>query len=67
MTVIDIDGFDSLKWQRDPSVGSLSDWQTDYGMPTPSIATSTVVPEPGALMLALAAVLLQVKRRQTGS
>ena len=27
----DIDGDDFLAWQRDPSLGSLSDWQTSYG------------------------------------
>ena len=51
-----VDGADFLLWQRDPGIGSLSDWQTDYGLTTPSVAASTAVTEPGALMLTLAAV-----------
>jgi spore coat protein CotH len=46
----DVDGRDFLVWQRNPSVGGLADWQTNYG--TESLAAnSTAVPEPGSLIL----------------
>src|SRR5690606_34653882 len=28
----DVDGRDFLLWQRNPSVGTLSDWQTNFGV-----------------------------------
>jgi autotransporter-associated beta strand protein len=46
----DVDGRDFLTWQRNPSVGSLSDWQTNYGA-SALTAASTAVPEPGTLLL----------------
>ena len=42
----DVDGRDFLVWQRNPGVGNLADWKTNYG--TPLTAVSTTVPEPGA-------------------
>lgn len=48
----DVDGRDFLVWQRNTSVGNLSDWQNNYG--TGSLtASSAAVPEPGTLMLVL--------------
>ncbi len=44
----DVDGADFLAWQRNPGVGSLGDWQGQFGS-----GTATLVPEPGAWMLAL--------------
>ncbi|TWU25498.1 hypothetical protein [Bythopirellula polymerisocia] len=49
----DVDGHDFLLWQRDSNVGSLTDWQSNYG-PGP-LATLGAVPEPGAILLALLA------------
>ena len=47
----DVDGLDFLVWQRNPSVGSLSDWQTNYGLN--GLAAVTSVPEPGTSLLAV--------------
>ncbi len=47
-----VDGSDFLLWQRDPSVGSLADWKTNYGMGTALIlAASAAVPEPSSILL----------------
>ncbi len=43
----DVDGRDFLVWQKNPSVGNLSDWQANYG--TPLTAAVGAVPEPGAM------------------
>jgi hypothetical protein len=40
-----------LMWQRNPSIGILSDWQANYGAGALSVTTS--VPEPSAFVLAL--------------
>jgi hypothetical protein len=53
----DVDGFDFLEWQRDPSIGSLADWETNYGMVAPLEAASAAVPEPSSMLLMLAAML----------
>jgi hypothetical protein len=47
----DVDGADYLIWQRDPSVGLLADWETNYGMTAPLAAASAAVPEPNSLAL----------------
>ena len=54
----DVDGADFLKWQRDPGVGNLSDWQTNYGNTALLTAASTAVPEPSTLLLSAMASLL---------
>jgi hypothetical protein len=60
----DVDGRDFLVWQRNTSVGNLSDWQTNYGTGTGPLTAVTAVPEPGSLALVAAAVLpLLVRRR----
>ena len=46
----DVDGHDFLIWQRNPSVGNLSDWQMNYGANALN-AASTTVPEPGTMVL----------------
>lgn len=56
-----VDGLDFLLWQRNPSVGSLADWEANYGQPV--TAATTTVPEPGALVLALLASAALVTRR----
>ena len=62
----DVDGRDFLVWQRDPSVGDLADWQTNYGFsPLAATLAATAVPEPGAALMALACGLavLAVRKR----
>jgi uncharacterized protein YkwD len=59
----DADGFDFLLWQRDPSVGLLSDWEANYGAPLSAI--SATVPEPTTCTLALAALCVVVGRRRS--
>lgn len=59
----DVDGDDFLKWQRgqspDPfSDSDLADWEANYGMVNTLLATSTGVPEPGAMALFCLGVLL---------
>jgi autotransporter-associated beta strand protein len=58
----DVDGRDFLAWQRNPSVGNLSDWQTNYGV-SALMAASTAIPEPGTMLLTSLAVLTYLSRR----
>jgi hypothetical protein len=60
----DVDGRDFLIWQRNTSVGNLSDWQTNYGTGTGPLSAVTAVPEPGSLALLAAAVLPLLGRRR---
>ena len=46
-----VDGIDFLSWQQNPSLGILSDWESNYG--TPVIASSISVPEPSTVMITL--------------
>ena len=60
----DVDGNDFFEWQRDMSVGSLSDWQTNFGT-TPLVAAAvTAVPEPGTWTLLLMGFLPIALRRR---
>jgi endonuclease I len=52
----DVDGRDLLKWQRNPSVGELGDWQANYGFSS-VVATSTAVPEPNTWTLTATAFM----------
>ena len=61
----DVDGEDFLFWQRDPSVGLLSDWELNYGAtPPPLVGAILAVPEPTSYALALAALCLAMGRRR---
>ncbi len=59
----EVNGLDFLEWQRDPSIGSLADWKTNYGMIATLSATSAAVPEPTTSALALAALCLAMSRQ----
>jgi hypothetical protein len=55
-------GRDFLEWQRNPSVGSLADWQSGYGSSCLT-AASTAVPEPSSVaMLSLLAAAPLMRR-----
>ena len=61
-----VDGSDFLVWQANPTLGSLSDWQMNYGQSLPT-ARLTAVPEPTAVVVATLAMLtLLVPRYRTG-
>jgi len=51
----DVDGADFLSWQRNPNIGSLTDWQANFGS-TPQTIANVAVPEPSGIMLLLIAV-----------
>jgi len=60
----DVDGADFLAWQRDMTVGSLSDWETYFGTAAATIA-AVGVPEPTSAALSiLAAISLLAGRRR---
>jgi len=42
----DVDGNDFLVWQRDTTVGSLTDWQSQFGTGVGTTQVGTAVPEP---------------------
>ncbi len=56
-----VDGRDFLLWQRNPSVGNLSDWQANYG--AGSLASSRAVPEPASIILLSLGGLASLRRR----
>jgi hypothetical protein len=58
----DVDGRDFLLWQRNQSVGDLSDWQTNYGAGA-LVVNSVAVPEPGVGMSFAAIGMAFVSRR----
>jgi len=58
----DVDGYDFLHWQRNPDVGSLSDWEANYSVAAQTAAAA--VPEPSGIVLLLLAVsILRLSRR----
>jgi hypothetical protein len=70
----DVDGRDFLIWQRNPSVGDLGDWQTNYGVgPSTAAADSfearaSPVPEPSSLVgLVFLALFSSLLHRARGS
>ena len=66
----DVDGADFLSWQMGGSLtsgpaGDLADWQNDYGsIIIPSTATTSAVPEPSTLALALLTLACCPRRRR---
>jgi len=60
----DVDGADYLKWQRNPGVGSLADWETHFGTVATFMASSTSVPEPSSLLLGVMACIVGVSDRR---
>lgn len=61
-----VDGRDFLVWQRDTSVGNLSDWQDNYGSQSLMSITALTesVPEPASLLsLLLGGVCLTMRRK----
>jgi GH35 family endo-1,4-beta-xylanase len=62
----DVDGRDLLVWQRNPGVGSLSDWQANFG--TSGVgAFSAGIPESDSILLATwALTALSMLRRRVG-
>ncbi len=57
-----VDSLDFIAWQRDTNLGSLADWEANYG--TPTLANSLAVPEPASITFALAALSHRVFRRR---
>lgn len=57
----DVDGRDFLVWQRNPAVGNLSDWQTNYG--TGTLGAVTAVPEPNYTLLFAVGVVFMLARK----
>ena len=45
-----VNGADFLEWQRNQSVGNLSDWRANYGAPANGTLVSAAVPEPSTLV-----------------
>jgi T5SS/PEP-CTERM-associated repeat protein len=61
----DVDGRDFLILQRNPGLGSVSDWQNAYGHNSDlTTATSASVPEPGTAVLAIVLALSALSRRR---
>jgi len=60
----DTDGADFLRWQRDGSVGNLSDWEDDFGV-TSAASTAVGVPEPSSAVLSVLAAMGLLARRRT--
>jgi len=58
----DIDGTDFLIWQQDSNIGSLGDWETNFGTSAPLPAT-VAIPEPTSLLLVFVTVLCCSIRR----
>lgn len=57
-----VDGTDFLLWQANPTLGSLSDWQANFGQSIPT-ARLTAVPEPTTVVVATLAMLMLLASR----
>lgn len=57
----DVDSSDLLVWQRNPAIGYLADWETNYGLKLPASVSS--IPEPTSSMLSLLAFFLPSWKR----
>lgn len=60
----DVDVSDFMTWQRNPALGQLSDWRTNYGATTSLAANSTAVPEPMGMFVMIGAAMLLPRRRR---
>ncbi|MEM9351696.1 MAG: glycoside hydrolase family 16 protein [Planctomycetota bacterium] len=60
----DADVADLLAWQRDPSVGDLSQWQAGAFSSAASAADASLTPEPAGLALALVGAALAALRQR---
>lgn len=60
----DVDGNDFLAWQRNPSVGDLSDWLATYAT-VGSLASGVAVPEPSTALLLCTIPLTLCRRKRT--
>lgn len=58
-----VNGRDFLAWQRNPEIGNLADWQTNFEQPNSPLTSTTAVPEPGASALLLASLLVFTSHR----
>ncbi len=62
----DVDGSDFLDWQRNPSLGGLSEWQNNYGSHGGPLVAVATVPEPATLvLLMLFAAAVTLGKRQS--
>jgi len=59
----DVDGADFLTWQRNTGVGSLSNWESNFGS-TGNLAAAHAVPEPAAWLLMLASAVFGLLLRK---
>jgi fibronectin-binding autotransporter adhesin len=59
----DVDGRDFLILQRNPGLGSVSDWQSAYSDNSELAASSASIPEPNAAVLAMGLILSVLSRR----
>ena len=60
---LDVDGVDFLEWQRNTSIGNLSDWQTNYGTTLGPLYTLHGIPEPSTVWLLLAGAAIIFPKR----
>ena len=62
----DVDGRDFLVWQRNPSVGTLVDWQNNFGTTGSTLnTTSSIVPEPSSVVLLICTLMITFRDRAT--
>ncbi len=60
----DVDGADFLSWQRDTNVGSLSDWETNFGtsnVSAASVSSFSAVPEPSSAILLIGGMTILLR------
>jgi hypothetical protein len=61
----DVDGRDFLAWQRNPTMGNLSDWQANYAATLGQPVPATTIPEPSTCLgLALSGLVCMIGRRK---
>ncbi|WP_197530796.1 PEP-CTERM sorting domain-containing protein [Bythopirellula polymerisocia] len=60
---LDVDGADFLDWQRNTSVGNLSDWQTTYGSVLEPLGGLQSIPEPSSVWILLGGTAILYRKR----